>query len=161
MVRSTILGATIAWAIAEVLMRRSPALDRTARAIWTIALGLAIVHVVLAFQFVYLWNHEAAVDATTQQTAAMVGWAWRGGIYVNYVFLALWALDTGWWWIAPADRAARSIALESARRALFLFMFVNGAVIFAAGIGRIIGIISTAVVLLAYLAGPPRRPVTR
>ena len=144
--------ATVAWAVGEALMRRSPMSDRLARAIWTMGIALALIHVVLAFQLVYAWNHEAAVAATVRQAADRFGWGWRGGIYVNYVFLTLWLADVCWWWVAPASHAARSLRIETARLALFTFMFLNGAVVFASGTGRLVGIASVAVVLIASLA---------
>ena len=146
------IAATVAWAAGEALMRKSSASDRLARAIWTLGLALAFVHVVLAFQLVYAWDHEAAVIATVRQTADRFGQGWRGGIYVNYVFLAIWLADVCWWWLAPASRAARPPGLEAARFALFAFMFFNGAVVFASGIGRLIGIAAVSVALLAPLA---------
>ena len=144
--------ATVAWAVGEALMRRSPISDRLARAIWTMGIALALIHVVLAFQLVYAWNHEAAVAATVRQAADRFAWGWRGGIYVNYVFLTLWLADVCWWWVAPASHAARSLRIETARLALFTFMFLNGAVVFASGTGRLVGIASVAVVLIASLA---------
>lgn len=145
------IAATVAWAAGEALMRQPSASDRLTRAIWTLGIALALVHVVLAFQLVYAWDHEAAVVATVQQTADRFGQGWRGGIYVNYVFLAIWLADACWWWLAPASRASRSPRLEAARFALFVFMFFNGAVVFASGIGRLIGIASVSVALLAPL----------
>lgn len=145
------LAATAAWAIGEALMRRSTPLDHVARASWTLGITLALVHVALAFQLVYAWDHDAAVAATAQQTGDLTGWRWRGGIFVNYVFLAMWLADTCWWWIAPQARAARSKSLELARLAFFMFMFVNGAVVFASGIGRIVGMMSVALVVAAAL----------
>jgi hypothetical protein len=142
--------ATVAWAAGEALMRRSPIADRLARATWTLGITLALVHVVLAFQVVYAWDHEAAVAATARQAADRFGWGWRGGIYVNYVFLAMWLGDVSWWWRAPASHASRPAAIETARRALFVFMFLNGAVVFASGAGRLVGIGSLAVVILAW-----------
>jgi hypothetical protein len=144
--------ATVAWAVGEALMRRSPVSDRWARAFWTMGIALALAHVVLAFQLVYAWNHEAAVAATVRQAADRFGWDWRGGIYANYVFLALWLADVGWWWLAPASHASRPLAIEAARLALFTFMFLNGAVVFASGTGRLVGIASVAVALLGSLA---------
>jgi hypothetical protein len=141
--------ATIAWALGEALMRRTARSDRWARAIWTIGISLAVIHVVLAFHLVYAWDHEAAVAATARQAADRFGWGWRGGIYVNYVFLAWWLADVGWWWLAPASRAARSPRIETARLAVFTFMFLNGAVVFASGTGRLVGVASVTVVLLA------------
>ena len=151
LVRSTMILATVAWSIGEALMRRSPQYDRWARTVWTMGLALAVIHVVLAFHFVYAWNHEAAVAATAQRTVDAVGWDWRGGISVNYVFLTLWLLDVCWWWAAPASHAKRSTRMENTRRALFTFMFLNGAVVFASGAGRLVGIAAVAVVLLASL----------
>jgi hypothetical protein len=142
------LLATIAWAIGETLMRRSPELDRLARWSWTIGIVLALVHVYLAFERVYAWDHEAAIVATVQQAADRFGQGWRGGIYVNYVFLALWLGDVCWWWIAARSRAARSFAVEAARVAFFVFMFVNGAIVFASPPGRWVGIVAVAGVLL-------------
>jgi hypothetical protein len=79
-VRGTMIVATVAWAIGEALMRRSPTSDRLARAIWTIGIALALTHVLLAFQLVHAWNHEAAVTATVEQAADRFGFGWRGGI---------------------------------------------------------------------------------
>ena len=143
--------ATMAWGAGEALMGRSEESDRWARAIWTIGITLACVHVGLAFELVYGWNHEAAVAATVQQAADRFGWGWRGGIYVNYAFLALWLGDVCWWWLAPSSRAARPAGIETARIALFAFMFFNGAVIFASGIGRIVGVASVSLAILGFL----------
>jgi hypothetical protein len=157
-VRGTMILATVAWAFGEVLMRRSPGSDRLARTIWTIGIALALLHVVLAFQLVYAWNHEAAVAATVEQVADRFGWGWRGGIYANYLFLALWLADVCWWWLAPASHVSRSVRIETARLIVFVFMFVNGAVVFASGNGRLVGIASLTLVLLASPAR--RRPVS-
>ncbi len=152
-VRATMLVATVAWAIGEVLMRRSLASDRTARAMWTLGVALALIHVVLAFQFVHAWSHEAATAATVRQAADLFGWGWRGGIYVNYAFLALWCADVWWWWIDQASHASRPRWVETTRRAVFLFMFFNGAVVFASGIGRFVGIASVTLVLVEMAIG--------
>jgi hypothetical protein len=155
-VRGTMILATLAWAAGEVLMRRSPQADRWARTAWTVAILLAAIHVGLAFHFVYGWNHETAVVETARQAADRFGVGWRGSIYVNYVFLAIWLADVCWWWAAPASHGSRSIRFEIARLATFVFMFVNGAIIFASGIGRLAGIAAVAAVLLASPASRPR-----
>ena len=46
------------------------------------------------------------------------------------------------------------LRLETARLAAFLFMFVNGAIVFASGAGRLAGIASVTAVLLTL---PARR----
>jgi hypothetical protein len=154
-VRGTMIIATIAWALGEALMRRSPASDRLARAISTIGIALALTHVVLAFQLVYAWNHEMAVIATVKQAVDRFGWGWRGGIYINYGFLALWIGDVCWWWLAPRSHSTRSMRIEMTRFALFTFMFLNGAVVFASGVGRLVGIASVSIAIVGKLKGPP------
>jgi hypothetical protein len=143
--------ATVAWALGEVLMRRSPASDRSARAIWTAGMALALLHVLSAFHLIYAWDHEAAVAATVRQAADRFGLGWRGAIYVNYAFLALWLADLCWWWAAPLSHRSRSLTIENTRLAVFAFMFLNGAVVFASGAGRLIGAASLSAVLLAAL----------
>ena len=119
-VRGTMIVATIAWALGEALMRRSSASDRLARAISTIGIALALTHVVLAFQLVYAWNHETAVIATVKQAADRFGWGWRGGIYINYGFLALWIGDVCWWWLAPRSIPRDPCDRNDAIRAVYL-----------------------------------------
>lgn len=155
-VRGTMIVATAAWAAGEALMKRSPLSDRWARATWTIGIAFALIHVALAFHLVYAWDHEAAVAATARQTADRIGWSWRGGIYVNYVFLATWLLDVCWWWLRPESHRLRSRRVERTRLAVFIFMFFNGAVVFASGTGRLVGIGSVIVVLLASMTRQPR-----
>ena len=155
-VRGSMILATLAWAVGETLMRRSPQADRRARTAWTVAILLAAIHVGLAFHFVYAWNHETAVKETARQAAERFGIGWRGSIYVNYVFLAIWLADVCWWWAAPGSHASRSMRFEIARIATFVFMFVNGAIIFASGLGRLAGIAAVAAVLLASPASRPR-----
>ena len=42
------IAATVAWALGEALMRRSPRSDRGARLMWTVGIALAVLHVGLA-----------------------------------------------------------------------------------------------------------------
>jgi hypothetical protein len=146
--RLSAILATVGWAAAEILMRRSLASDRIARASATAGLALTLAHVVLAFDLVYAWDHEAAVAGTAQQTAAVLGWGWRGGIFVNYLFLALWLADVCWWWVAASSHRSRSPRTELLRLALFTFMFVNAAIVFAPAPGRLVGIAAVTAVLL-------------
>jgi hypothetical protein len=144
-VRGTVLVSTLAWAGSEVLASHGAA--RRARLISTLGLTLLAVHVLLAFHIVYGWDHQAALVETARQTAALTGWSWGGGVFVNYAFIAVWAADVAWWWLAPAARARRPPGLEHARLALFIFMFVNGAIVFASGFGRAVGVVAVAAVL--------------
>ncbi len=148
--RGTIIIATVLWAAAEVVRLVRPQAIEPARRLWTAALILTLLHAALAFASVYGWSHQTAMLATARQTASVTGLPWGGGLYVNYLFLSAWALDALWWWRAPAARLARPPRLEQLRLAIFVFMFINGAIVFAAGMARAAGIIAVAAVCAAW-----------
>jgi hypothetical protein len=157
-VRVTALIATVMWAAAEVLKIRRPQQIEPARRLWTAALLLALVHAAAAFHVAYGWSHQAASVDTTRQAADVTGITFPGAILVNYVFLSAWLADTGWWWIAAVGYLRRSMTLERARLILFLFMFFNGAVVFASNAARLVGIPSVGAVCLTWMLGPRRHP---
>jgi hypothetical protein len=156
LVRATIVCATALWAIVEILKRRRPNVIEPARQLWTGAVLLAIVHATAAFETVYGWSHQSALVATVLQTELQTGLAWGGGLYVNYAFLTIWAADAMWWWLSPASYLMRDARLERARLALFTFMFVNGAIVFAGGIARGVGIVAVGSVCAAWAFGERR-----
>jgi hypothetical protein len=112
-----------------------------ARPAWIAGALLAIVHAVVAVAVRYQWDHEAAVRATAEQAAAIYGFAWRGNIYVNYVFLALCLFAAASW-------------RHWAWRAFVITMIVNGAIVFARPGARPFG---AALVLALAWAWWPRR----
>jgi hypothetical protein len=150
-VRGTMWVATVAWAAGEISMRRGRRAESAARLVWTTGALIAIAHAGFAFHFVHGWSHSAAALETVRQAEERIGVGWSGGIYVNYVFLVTWLADVVWWWVAPESRAARSRKLEVARSVFFVFMFANGAVIFATGVGRVIGTACVAAVAVGAL----------
>ena len=158
-VRATILMATVLWAWAEVLKIQRPRQVEPARRLWTISLTLALLHAVVAFEVAYHWSHGAASMDIARQTAAVTGIVWGGGIFVDYLFLALWVADALWWWIAPVAYIRRSVRVERARLALFVFMFVNGAILFASHTARAVGVPSVAAVCITWALRTRRHPV--
>jgi hypothetical protein len=112
-----------------------------ARPVWTLGAIVGILHAVLAFATRYNWDHEAAVVATAQQGAALYGFAWRGSIYVNYIFLLLW-LTVAWTW------------RHWVWRAFVLMMIVNGAIIFARPAARPFGVAIVCVLVWAWMRTP-------
>ncbi len=150
-VRGSIAAATLAWAAAEWLRWRRPTRGLTARAIWTVGAGAIIVHAVAVFHYVHHWSHDAAIAHTARQTAALTGLNWGGGLYVNYAFIALWVGDAMLWWRDRSRYERRSIAWRDALLAIFVFMFVNGGIVFAHGPARAVGLIAVGVALWARL----------
>ncbi len=148
--RATILAATIVWAVAECVRLLRPDLWKLARALWTCGAALAAAHAAAALHLTYQWSHAAALEATRRQTLATTGLDWGGGLYVNYAFLALWLWDAGAWWRQPGRRASRPRLYANGLFLFFLFMFVNGAVVFAHGPGRAVGVAAVASVAIAW-----------
>jgi hypothetical protein len=156
----SIAGAIVAWAAAE-WWREEPVRARDARAAWTCGAALMALHSVAAFLLLYDGSHATAVAATARQTAALMGIASGWGIYVNYAFNAVWLGDAAWWWIAPASYVTRPRVISTVRRAFFLFMFVNGAVIFADGWMRVLGGTAVTIAAIAWARDCRRRYVAR
>jgi hypothetical protein len=131
---------------------------RLARALWTAGMLVYLAHVSAAFHYVHAWSHGAAVAETARQTRELFGVDTGVGIWFNYLFTAVWAADAGWWWLDPAGYHRRPAAATGLVHAFMAFMFVNGAVVFATGPSRWIGLTATALLPLWWLR---RRRTTR
>jgi hypothetical protein len=136
--------------LAAAIVRPSTGSSRmndAVRIVWTLGCGLFIAHVVAAFGYYHHFSHLAAYDDTAQQTLEQLGFAFGGGIYFSYLFLALWVADVAWRWLSPCSRPAW---LDWPLHAYMFFIAFNGAIVFEGGVSRIAGII--ACVLLAAVA---------
>lgn len=138
----TIAASLAAWAAAELLH---------SRALWTIGAALALAHSAAAFAVFHDWSHDRALAATAQQTVAVTGLDWGGGLFFNYAFLLVWMADVMWWWIAERSYDERPRTIDFLIRGFLFFMFVNGAIVFADGVMRVIGIVAVAIVSVSWL----------
>jgi hypothetical protein len=111
----------------------TPRRQAAGRWLWTVGCLLYLAHVASAFQFVHGWSHEAAYRETARRSAAMFGLAWGGGLYLNYLFTAVWVADVLCWWRGLAWYAARPRWPDRALHGFLAFMAFNGAVVFATG----------------------------
>src|SRR5262249_61332389 len=82
----------------------------------------------------------AGSRATARRTAEGVGLAWGGGLYLNYLFTAAWAADTAWWWRGLQRYEARPRWVGRVLHSFMAFMVFNGAVVFATGLVRWVGL---------------------
>ena len=154
--RVTIWLALGLYAAAQVARRR-PTCPASGVGVWllTFGSGLYMGHVLLAFGLHYDWSHATAYAETATQTEALTGWRWGGGLYLNYLFSAVWGVELGWWRWAPESYERRAHGAELAMRVFFLFMIVNGAVVFVSGPQRWLGVAIVGVLLVAWR--PTRR----
>jgi hypothetical protein len=111
---------------------------------------LFAVHVAFAFQVHYGWSHATALRETAAQTEVMTGVRTGSGLYVNYLFGLVWLAEVSWWACGETSYLTRPRWVELAVRAFFLFMILNGAVVFVDGPQRWIGLALVAVLLYAW-----------
>jgi hypothetical protein len=121
---------------------------------WAFAAGLvlAVVHTLLAFSSVHGWSHASAVHSTAVQTQSIYGITFGGGVYVNYLFLAVWMADA-WWWRASQPSYARPAPAVWALRAFYMVIIFNAAVVFASGIRRVAGLLLVSWLARVWSAG--------
>jgi hypothetical protein len=147
-------------ALAAILLGRArPVLLREARLTWTAGCILLWLHVAAAFHFYHHWSHQAAYQATAQDTAATIGWAFGGGVYFNYVFAVVWTIDVIWWWsTSPQAYCSRACWAGALVHGFLAFMVFNATVIFVAGAPRFIAAaILTGLAILALISYTAQR----
>ncbi len=120
---------------------------------WTLGCALMLVHTGCAFHFVHGWSHAAAYEDTARQTGELLGVAYGGGLYWNYAFLLVWLADVVWWWAAPAGYVTRSLWVGCVVQGFLAFMAFNGAVVFAAGWVRWVGVVVCIALVAAWRVG--------
>ena len=137
--------------------RRSLGAQNDSASVWFSALGLLAFasHVILAFEFHYDWNHATALAKTAAQTEALTGVSSGNGLYLNYLFGLVWLAEVCGWTNSTARHTNRTNWIERAVRGFFLFMIVNGAVVFVDAPRRWLGMVVVSVLLYAW------RPSTR
>lgn len=109
---------------------------------WASTVGCAfyILHVALAFDAVHHWSHSRAYQFTATQTEEAFGLYWGGGLFVNYLFTAIWLTELAAWWLATSQYQQRRRWIDTLVRAFFAFLILNGAVVFVVGPVRWLGI---------------------
>ncbi|HEX7859428.1 MAG TPA: hypothetical protein VF773_03820 [Verrucomicrobiae bacterium] len=163
MVRATAWIAFGFYVLSQVALR-GPSVGSGRRAWWLSAAGwvVLVVHFGMAFHFRYGWSQEAAVVDTARQTAAMTGFNSGVGVFVNYAFGMLWLVDLvvsgrgkvgGMGSMGSMGRMGSMGGMKNwvwFVRAVFLFMFVNAAVIFVASAMKWVGVFGCLVLVGAW-----------
>lgn len=152
---TTWLYATI-WAAMTLFVagvhQRTPGspLARWAWWIWLAGAVLCAIHMTIAMGGHYHWDHERAVRETAVRAATVYGFAWRGGLYVNYLFLLVWIGEIAWWRISPQSYATRPAAIRHTLWIFYIIIIFNAVVVFATTPGRIAGVILTSLLIAAW-----------
>jgi hypothetical protein len=125
---------------------------RLFRAVWTAGLAALLLHIVAAFELRHGWSHRAAVEETARATREVTGLALGAGIWVNYVFAALWLADAAWWWADAPGHRRRAAWIHFGLHGFLLFLLFQATVVFARGSARWGGAVVTAAGVVALVA---------
>lgn len=157
----TIWAALLLYAAGEYGRNRRPA-AAWAKPVWMLGAAAYLAHIAAAFAAHHGWSHAAAYAYTAARTEVLLGLAWGGGLWVNYAFTALWVGEALWWQVRPESYLRRARIWKPAVRGAFLFMTVNGAVVFVDGPGRWLGVaIVAALITIWRVEGRPREASSR
>ncbi len=115
-----------------------------ARWLWTLGLGMHIVHVIFAFWLAHGWSYAAAV----RHVEAVGGFG--EGIVANELFLAVWTADVIWWWAKPASYARRSRWTRYPIHAFLVFIVFNATVVFGTSEVRVMSAILFGILVVLW-----------
>lgn len=134
-----------ALSLARRLRRRSREPDATAAALWAAGCGIYLAHFACAFAFYMRWSHAVAVEHTAVRSGEVVGWRFGAGIYFNYVFTAIWLVDSIWMLAGRASYARRPRWYDYVVQGYMGFMALNGVIVFGPSPTREIGAVALVV----------------
>lgn len=122
------------------------------RILWTAAVIAMVGHAAAAMHVAHGWSHARAVEHTAKRTAELLGWEVGWGVYANYLVLLVWSVDAAAAWrrrvSEPPPRWSQAVHVFVG------FMIFQGAVVFATGPSRWLGL---AIFVAAALAATFRR----
>tara|TARA_R110002096_G_scaffold433667_6_gene653001 strand:- start:6082 stop:6660 length:579 start_codon:yes stop_codon:yes gene_type:complete len=144
------------WTVVRLAVEALP--SPRPRLLWTIGCMVYAVHVVSAFDVFFHWSHAAAHRETELRSMAVTGVRAGWGIWLNYLFGAVWIADTIWWY-AVGDERYRKRGAKSfwLLHGFILFMMFNGAFVFVDRWARWPGLILFLVSLWAVITLSRRR----
>jgi hypothetical protein len=121
------------------------------RLLYTWACGLTLLHIAVAFHVAHEWSHSRAFDHV--EAASRFG----AGLYVNYLFAALWLADVVWAWMNLKHYLIRSRWVGWGFLVFMAFIVFNAAVVFGTGTRRWVSAILFVVPLYAIWATWPHQ----
>jgi hypothetical protein len=128
-IRETALAAFGGWCLAMCLGVATRA-TFASRAFYTWGCAMCMLHIVVAFHVAHGWSHAAAIEHVEQLSG------FGDGIYVNYLFVAVWLADVCWIWVSLDGYRNRPRWMSWAVHGFMGFVFFNAAVVFNHGFDR-------------------------
>lgn len=123
---------------------------------WAVGLAFYLAHVALAFHIVHDWSHSAAWQHTAQETARVTGINRGEGVWVNYLFTVIWAMDLARIIRANRIRTATSRRVDTVIGGIFLFICVNATAVFGPAHYRPIAVMAGVLAWIVWYRGTRR-----
>lgn len=113
--------------------------------LWVVGCVFYWLHVLAAYHYFHDWSQQAAFESVRQQSAEVVGVGFGYGIIFNWLFGFVWIADCLWLWlrhrsVGRETNEPRGNRWHIAAQAFMLFMWLNGAIVFATGAIRWVSI---------------------
>ncbi len=130
---------------------------------WTYAAGgvLMVVHVLVAYGLFHRWSHSAALAHTAEQTRQVVGWAFAGGLYFNFLFVAVYLADIAWRARVGGWKQRKPRAIAYTIDSCLWFIVAMSTVVFESGVVRWVAVTGAVVVLFGIWQGIHAQPNTK
>ncbi len=130
----TARGAALCWFgrwLVERRRGRAATPDAMTCGLWSAGAALLLLHTVLAFLLVHQGRLDAALADTARRTEEVVGLAWSGGVWLNFLGVGLWLLDAARLWYEWARQQVLAPRLWSGSvQAYLAILMFNATVVF-------------------------------
>ena len=153
-IRTTAVVAVLSYVarvLCDLIAQHDTLWYRRARVAWTVGCLFLLLHIALGFHFVHGWSHSRAWSHTAARTAAVTGWSWGGGLYINHTFAFLWLTDTLAWWCLGITFVYRRSWYYWSVALVFAFIMINATLVFGPRywmLGNLCAVVSIAFLLV-------------
>jgi hypothetical protein len=135
---------------------------RASNAIYLLGAGMMVIHILMAYRLAHDWSHEIALEHTANETERVVGFRLASGLYVNFVFAAVFLGDAFWRVCVgvPGSRRPRGVAV--AIDTFLLAIVIMATIVFEAGMVRWLSVLAVATITARAVRNRStvRRPTT-
>lgn len=125
--------------------------------VWWTGCLFYLAHMILSFHAFHDWSHDLAVEFTADETARLFGIRRGEGVWVNYFFAVVWAVDCVRILRSRRHQVPTSRSIDTAISLFFAVMMFSATVIFGPSVYTWILIPVSALWIGLWL----RRKITR
>ncbi|WP_372721454.1 hypothetical protein [Novipirellula sp.] len=114
---------------------------------WLLGSLMIVLHILASYGLAYSWSHAAAIEATADESERVTGIRAGWGVYVNFLFAAVWMGYS----IAMTTRKRRWPAVDHAVFWFTAAIIVSATIVFEAGAVRWLSIAAFTGLIISTL----------